>query len=220
MKKIAVLSLASLFLITAGFVGHTKAATVGDIQVVYFAPNSFGVNPNLDAPAFVFENTSSFDITNGVFTISVGGDNAIADSFNVGTITAGNYVVVIPGLSNDGGAGHTFFDFTGVERDTSDVGPNQDTVPFSFAGIWNGLSVSTGIFTPAATRTAAHDAGESINFLGNDDPPCFNCFGPTIVATINTSAAAVPDQGSTLSLLAISIAFIGVASLRRKLAKA
>ncbi len=221
MKKFFFFTVVSALVLGAGFISSANAAVVGDIQAAYNVPNTFGAAVTYDGPAFLFENTSGLNITNGVFTIGVGGDNAIADSFNVGTILAGSSVEVIPGLSNDGGAGHTFFAFTGSVLDTSDSGPNSDSVPFSFTGLLNGITpVSTGTFTPAATRTLSNDGTISINFLGNQDPPCNDCFGPTIVATISTPAAGVPDQGSTLSLFAISVAFLGVASLRRKFAKA
>ena len=107
------------------------AATVGDIQAVYYAPNNFGLSSTLDAPAFVFENTSSKDITNAVFSIGPGGVST-SDSFAVGTISAGGSFILVPGLANDGGSGHTFFTYTGTALDTSDYGPDANNVQFDF----------------------------------------------------------------------------------------
>jgi hypothetical protein len=185
MKTMFVSVAFGIALLSAGLVAKSNATSVGDIQAVYYAPNPFGISPTTDGPAFVFENTSTQNVTNAVFTIGVGGDNGTPDSFNVGTIPAGGYVVVIPGESDDGGS-HTFFAFTGLPNDTSDNGPNSDSVPFSFTGLLGGVtSVSTGTFTPGATRRLSNDGTISINFLGNQDQPCFNCFGPVVVADIN-----------------------------------
>ena len=64
---------------------------------VYNAPNTFGVGV-IDAPAFVFENTSGSAITDGLFTID--GGTSAADTFNVGTIAVGGDFILIPGQSN------------------------------------------------------------------------------------------------------------------------
>lgn len=123
-----------------------------------YTSHTFDPSVNLsDGVGFAFTNTTGTDITNGVFMIQVGGDNATADSFNVGTIAAGSTVYVNPGVSNDGGAGHTFFNVTGSPRDTSDSGPNSNAVPFEFTGLWGSTSVDTGVFTPAATYGLSND---------------------------------------------------------------
>lgn len=190
-------------ILSSGLVAQSNGTTVGDIQVVYNASNPFGISANTDGPAFVIENFGAA-ITNGVLSIGVGGDNATADAFSVGTIPHNSFVVVEPGVSNDGGSGHTFFAFLGSVLDTSDSGPNSDTVPFKFTGLLGALSVNSGTFTPAATRALSNDGTISINFLGNQDPPCNNCFGPTVVAYLNTPST-VPEQGSTFALLVIAL---------------
>jgi hypothetical protein len=189
---------------------------VGDIQVVYNAPSTFDFNGSfngsfngapigiLDGPVFIIQNTSGTAITNGVLSIGVGGDNATADSFSLGTIPAESYVAVGPGLSNDGASGHTFFTYTGSLLDTSDVGPTSNSVPFSFTGLEGGNTVLTGTFTPGATAGPSNDGtvtNPPLNFLGgpgNNDGPCNNCFGPKIVADI--SFASVPEPASWLLL--------------------
>jgi hypothetical protein len=206
--------------------GARAGSAVGDIQVVYLAPNGFNYNgsfngslvgtpigPSLDAPAFVIENTSGTDITNGVLQIAVGGNNGTADSFNLGTIAAHSYVIVVPGLSDDGGANHTFFKHTGTELDTSDTGPNSNAVPFSFTGLSAGQAVNTGIFTPAATDGPSNDLTATVNFLGNEDLPCNNCFGPKVVAQI--SFASVPEPASWLRLGAGATGLIILGRARR-----
>jgi hypothetical protein len=80
---------------------------VGDIEVCYFCNQNLGAGTFLDGPTFIIHNTSGTAITNAVLTIGPGG--GVTDSFNVGTIGAGSLVAVIPGISNDGGLGHTFF---------------------------------------------------------------------------------------------------------------
>jgi hypothetical protein len=196
-------------LLSSGLVAQSNGTPIGDIQVVYNATNPFGIPANLDGPAFVIENFSATAITGGLLSILVGGDNGTLDTFNVGTIAAGSFVVIIPGESNDGGVGHTFFAFTGSVLDTSDTGPNSDSVPFSFSGLLGALTVNSGIFTPGPTRHLANDGTISINFLGNQDPPCNNCFGPTVVAELNTPSTA-PDQGATFALLLMAFLSCGL----------
>jgi hypothetical protein len=107
-------------------------------------------------------------------------------------VPSGSTVIIYPGISNDGGTGHTFFAVTGSILDTSDNGPNADTTQFRFTGRQGGGTVDTGIFTPAATRHAlANDGSASINFLGAVDSDCGNCYGPSVVATI-TFTGSVP----------------------------
>jgi hypothetical protein len=74
------------------------------------------------------------------------------DSLNVGTVPADSYVAVIPGLSNDGSSGHTFFQFTGSILDTSDAGPSGNDVEFQVTATQSGEELGSGIFTPAATQ--------------------------------------------------------------------
>lgn len=218
-----------LLLATAIAVTPLEAEIAGNIQACYaceanpFDGNggtSFDPTVNLaDGVGFGFNNTTGTDITNGLFTIMAGGDNATADSFDVGAIPANSTVYVVPGLSSDGGSGHTFFALLGSARDTSDVGPSSNSVPFEFTGLWGGMMVSTGIFTPAATYGPSNDGSQSINFLGGPSgDPCGACFGPTpanpsggVIALISTPSAAAPEPASWM-LLAIGL---GLLALRR-----
>src|SRR5271166_4301636 len=173
------------------------AATLGDIQVCYYSTIPFGQcqinNAPVDAPVFIFQNTSGTPITNVVFYIN--GDG-YQDSFKVGTIPAGMSVFVTPGLSNDGGSGHTFFQYTGTPLDTSDLGPDGDDVQFWFTGLQGSVPVSSSVFTPGQTAGPSNDGTVSyINFLGgpgNADAPCDNCFGPKVVATLASPVQFVP----------------------------
>lgn len=212
---------AALALLTVGLASVPAAqAQVGDIQAFYNAVNPFGINPNQDAPTFVFENTSAAAITGGIFT--VGANSAtVADSFNIGTIAAGGRFILTPGVQNDGGAGHTFFAATGA-RDTSDSGPGEDTVPFEFTGLQNGVVIDSGLFTPNATKGPSPDKTiPVINFLGggpSSDGPCNNCFGPTIVARLNTPAP-IPEATTRLStalLLALGLGSIFLTFRKKK----
>src|SRR5262249_23380404 len=137
---------------------------VGDIQAFYNSNNNFGVG-NLDGPAFAFENTTGVDITNGVFRVTPPGGTP--DSFRVGTVPAGGRVFVVPGVSDDGGSGHSFFRFKGTPLDTSDEGPNTDDTQFEFTGMQGQAPIDSGVFTPAATRGPTNDrAVPDMNFLG------------------------------------------------------
>lgn len=177
-----------LFCLTLTSLG--AAVSLGEIQVCYYSTiTSFQqcqINGQpVDGPVFIFQNTSGAPITNAVFYIN--GDG-YQDSFNVGTVPPGTYVAVTPGLSNDGGMNHTFFQYTGTPRDTSDVGPNGDDVQFWLLGQQGVLHVTSGVFTPGQTAGPSNDGTISyINFLGGPgdaDGPCNNCFGPKVVAML------------------------------------
>lgn len=204
MKTISIQIAVIAALLSGGFALKMSAAPIGDVVVVYNANNTFGI-PILDGPAFVIQNFSATNMANVVLTIGIGGDNTIADSFNVGTITAGSFVIVEPGASNDGGvhAPGSFFTFTGSILDSSDFGPDQNTVPFDLTGLLGATPITTGTFTPAATYGTSVDGTTTVNFLGLGDPPCNDCFNKE-VAVIGV-ASTVPDQGSTFGLLFLSL---------------
>src|SRR5262245_25102974 len=137
-----VFSMLAVLLILSPPVGATP---VGDIRVIYLAPNSFGIPANIDGPVFVIENTSGTDITSGVLKVGPGGVS-VSDSFFVGTIAAGGRAIIEPGLSSDGGVHPAggFFAVTGIALDTSDVGPSGDNVQFEFTGSQGGVAVDSG----------------------------------------------------------------------------
>lgn len=228
--SVGVLSL--LFLANVTSVGPLQAGIVGNIQACYactanpFAGaggTTFDPTVNLtDGLGFAFNNITGTAITDGVFTIMAGGDNTTADSFNVGTIPAFSTVFVVPGLSSDAGSGHTFFAVTGSARDTSDVGPSSNSVPFEFTGLSGGVTVSSSIFTPAATFGLSEDGSQMINFLGgpNDGLCGGGCFGPTpgnptggVIALISTPGAAAPEPASWM-LLVIGLGLLAVRQSR------
>src|ERR1017187_6079069 len=87
------------------------ASVVGDILACYACQNTGNAavdaalvaNPSVasDGLLFAFENTSGTQVTNAVFNVT-----GSSDSFNIGTIAANSTVIILPGLSNDGGV-HT-----------------------------------------------------------------------------------------------------------------
>ena len=91
--------------ITASATSGFSAQSLGDIQVVYDSTNSFQFNGqplgNLDAPAFVIQNTSARPITNGVLSVGPGGVSA-SDPSTWARSPPGSYAIIVPGLSDDG----------------------------------------------------------------------------------------------------------------------
>ncbi len=204
-------------------VGAAQAGTVGSIAACYFcsapAGNNFGFGVQ-DAPIFQFTNTSGNAITNATFTIEASGDNATADTFNIGTIAAGASFDLFVGVTSDGGSGHTFFAPAGSGgRDTSDFGPDSNSVAFEFLGMSNGSSVSSGVFTAGQSAMTSLDGSVSgLNFLGGPagaDGPCNNCYYNADVANISTpTVSATPEPGS-LMLLSVGLAG-AIGTIRRR----
>jgi len=166
-------------------------SNTGTITVCYYCANNLGISPTADGPVFVIQNSATSAITGA--TLSIVPPSGAMDSFLIGTIGPGSSFVLTPGVSNDHGTGHTFFAVTGSLLDTSDSGPNADTTQFRLIGSEGGNSVDTGIFTPAATRSLSNDGTTTLNFLGNEDGPCNNCFGPKVVATLSLPHAVVSN---------------------------
>ncbi len=166
---------------------------VGNIEVCYFCDQDFGFGKFLDGPTFIIRNTDTQDMTSAVFKIGPGG--GFTDSFNVGSVPAGGMAVIAPGLSKDGGTGHTFFAFLGGIRDTSDFGPDGNDVQFEFTALQGSTQVDTGIFTPAATIGPSLDGTiVSLNFLGGpDDGPCNGgCFDKFVANLTNGTIGNTP----------------------------
>ena len=163
-----------------------NAELVGNIEVCYFCNVDFGLGKFLDGPEFVIRNTTSTPMTGGILRIGPAG--GFSDSFNVGTIPAGGFVPVVPGLSKDGSTAHTFFAFIGGPLDTSDFTPASNDTQFEFTAVQTPFTVDSSVFTPAATQGVSLDNTVSnINFLGgpgNNDGPCLNCFDK-IVANLS-----------------------------------
>jgi hypothetical protein len=220
-SKTKILGLAFAFTIAVGaatpFGAH--AAEVGNIEVCYncgvgsdAANFSQGVQ---DGPIFEINDLTSTALTNVTFT-------ANGDTYNVGTVGALSSVILIPGVSNDGGthASGAFWNVTGSILDTSDVGPNSNSTQFELDALFGGVSATTGIFTPATSIQALSNDGtvSDISFLGgpgNNDGPCNNCYGPDIVATIDTATTATPLPAA-LPLFAGGLSVIGLLGKRRK----
>jgi hypothetical protein len=162
-----------------------------------------GATP-VDAPAFEFTNTSKTAITGANFAIAPNGKLGVAlDVFHIGTIKPGASFVIVPGASNDkkvhkSGA---FFAYSspGNPLDTSDSGPNANTLKFTFAGKLGTQTVTSGAIFPSNSLSKSVDGTvASLNFLGgpgNADGPCNDCYAAKVVAQLTASAAsAVPHH--------------------------
>lgn len=154
----------------------------------------------IDGPVFVFVNTSSTPITNALFSVSDAA-SSVQDSFTIGTLGPNQTFILVPGVTDDGQnhGSNNFFTVTGTPNDTSDNGPSDNAARFTFTGQQGGTQIQSvdvcgivgaPVFTPACTQGASNDgAVPNINFLGgpgDNDGPCNNCFGPQIVALLNT----------------------------------
>jgi hypothetical protein len=189
----------ALWALVAGPKTAKAATTLGTISVCYYSAECTYAGGVVDAPVFLFTNTSGAAITGARFAIIKSTKvSIVADKFALGTIKAGASAVIVTGLSDDkkthpaGG----FFAAIGEAKDTSDGGPNADTIVFTFSGKSGTAHVTSGKIKvstsagPSADGTVAH-----LNFLGgpaNADGPCNDCFASTVVATLSVVPPSAP----------------------------
>jgi hypothetical protein len=171
-----------------------------------------------DGPIFEINNLTSTPLTSVMFT-------ANGDTYNVGTISGLGSVLLIPGVSSAGvspGDTSGFWAVTGALLDTSDSGPSANNTPFDLTALFGAQVATTGTFTPGTSlQTESNDGTVNdggINFLGgpgNNDGPCNDCYGPDVVATINTANAATPLPAA-LPLFASGLGALSLFGCRRK----
>ena len=195
-------------------VSQAGATTVGNIEVCYYCSHNFDSVGLQDGPTFEINNTSATALTNVTFT-------ANGDTYNVGTIAASSSMILIPGVSNDLGSHSGIWNVTGTILDTSDLGPDSNTLQFQLTGLFGILTAGTGVFTPATSvQPLSNDGSASnINFLGgpgNTDGPCGDCYGPDIVALINVADATATPLPAALPLFASGLGALGLLGWRRK----
>jgi hypothetical protein len=152
----------------------------------------------VDAPAFLFTNTGTAAITGAKFAIKANaGAGVVADQYRLGTINPGASIAIVPGASNDkkthpsGG----FFTYIapGEPLDTSDSGPDDNSIVFEFSGKIGKQKVTSGrIVTGKSAGPSADGTVASLNFLGgpgNADAPCGDCFANTVIAQLTVHSA-------------------------------
>jgi hypothetical protein len=156
-----------------------------------YAPT--GTATPVDAPAFQFTNTSASVIKDATFGIVANKKLGVPhDVFHIGKIAAGASVTIVPGASNDKKVHPTggFFTFSspGNPLDTSDSGPDDNTIVFEFNGKIGAQKVTSGRIVVGHFVIEATDGTVAkINFLGgpgNADAPCNDCYAPKVIASI------------------------------------
>ena len=202
-----------------------KATVVGDILACYACQNTgnaavdaaLTANPSVasDGLLFAFVNTSGSAITNASFS-------AGADSYNLGTVAANSTLIILPGISNDGGAhvSGSLFEFVNHTQDTSDgQGSVSDATVFSFTGLQSPLTVTSGTFTPADSFLPYRDFPPAqTSFVGqgpNGDGGCNNCYFGEIAVLSVPSVSGVPEP-STWAMMLLGFAGIGFMAYRSK----
>jgi len=173
--------------------------SVGTVTACYYSAEctytaTVGLSGVVDAPAFEFTNTGSAEINGASFMIHANKKLAVVKStYKIGTIKPGASVVVVPGYSNDGKthASGTFFYYSGSPLDTSDVGPDSNSIVFVFKGKVGSTAVTSGNILVGASEGPSEDGSVAeLNFLGGPDGadgPCNDCFAPKVVANITAA---------------------------------
>ena len=214
-----ILKLVAAAILSASLTPAAFAASQIDIFACYACQNSgvpsidaaLASNPSVatDGLLFAFVNTGPTSVTNAVFSVSNASPN---DQYNIGTIGGNSTVIVMPGLSNDGGAHSGLFTYTGTTVDTSDgQGGVSDTSIFSFTGLLGAQILNSGNITPGnpALIQTWRDPGATgkTSFLGNGpngDWYCYNCYFGQIgtasipAASVTPIPAAIWMVGSAL----------------------
>ena len=206
--------LAWAVLLTAMPLTHAYSAQIGTIFAcyacqstgntaidTYLATGAGGTAVAGDGLLFAFVNSGASPLTGGVFTV----DGTITDTFALPAIAAGGTFILVPGETNDG-AMHlsgAFFSDTGSVIDTSDDHSQvNDSTLWSFTGMENGQTVTSGNFTAGDVALIlpfrGNPSGGMTSFLGNGpsgDGGCSNCyFGPiAALSTPNVMPSGVPE---------------------------
>jgi hypothetical protein len=224
-KFLSVSALAALSAATFGAGSAAKADVVGDILACYACQNTgnaaidaaLTANPSVasDGLLLAFVNTSGSAITGASFS-------AGTDSYNLGTVAANSTLIILPGISNDGGThvSGSLFEFVNHTQDTSDnQGSVSDATVFSFTGLQGALSVTSGTFTPADSYLPYRDnPAFQTSFVGqgpNGDGGCSNCYFGEIAVLSIPSVSGVPEP-STWAMMILGFAGVGFMAYRRK----
>jgi hypothetical protein len=194
--------------------GVAADTAVGTIKACYYSAEctytkAAGFSGVVDGPAFEFTNSSKSTITGATFII-IGNKplNVAKDAYHIGTIAPGGRRIIVVGGTNDHHVhpSTSFFHFIGKgdALDTSDDGPDANTIKFEFKGTIGSSAVTSGVIVTGATAGPSKDGTvASINFLGgpnNADGPCNDCFAPKVIGTITeTTAAPVAPLADGLS---------------------
>ncbi len=216
-----------VLLLAAGLSPAAFASSTVDIFACYACQNTgvsaidsaLTANPSVayDGLLFAFDNTGSTAVTNAVFSLT---NNSPNDQFDIGTIAAGSWVIVMPGLSNDGGVHPAggLFAATGVTTDTSDgAGGVSDASIFTFTGTFGAQAITSGGIVsgnPALIRTWISPTNGQTSFLGlgpSGDGGCNNCY----FAQIGTAAAPVPLPSATWLFCPAIAGVLRIAKRRR-----
>jgi hypothetical protein len=222
------IKLLAALLLVAGLAPAAFASSSVNIYACYACQNTgmtaidsaLTANPSVayDGLLFAFDNTGTTAVTNAVFSVSSASPN---DQFDIGTIAAGSWVIVMPGLSNDGGvhASGGLFAATGSAADTSEgAGGVNDASIFTFTGTSGALALTSGSIIPG-TASLIHtyrDPGAtgqtSFLGLGPNGDGCNNCYFAQIGSA---SATPVPLPAAGWLFGPAIAGVLGIAKRRR-----